>query len=292
MNKLVHHPSWLKIKLPGGEGFTKIKTIISENRVNTVCTEAKCPNKAECWGKGVFTFMILGDICTRNCGFCGVISGKPKETDYDEPYRVAKISKELNLKYVVITSVDRDDLADGGSSIFAQTIELVRKENPFCRIEVLIPDFKADEVSLDKIIEAKPDVLAHNLETVKRLYSYVKRKSNYDHSLKVLRYSKDKGMITKSGFMVGLGETEDDIIALMDDLRSVGCDILTIGQYLQPTKKQLPVEKYYTPEEFLRLKELGLDKGFARVESGPFVRSSYHAEESFNNSPINKINKL
>lgn len=287
MNRTVHHPSWLKIKLPGGESFTKIKTIIGENKVNTVCTEAKCPNKAECWAKGVFTFMILGEVCTRNCSFCGVISGRPTETDFDEPNRVAKISKVLNLKYVVITSVDRDDLEDGGSSIFAETIKKVRIENPLCRIEVLIPDFKGEEQSLDKIIEAKPDVLAHNLETVNRLYSYVKRKSNYENSLKVLKYSKHCGMITKSGFMVGLGETIEDIMTLMDDLRSVECDILTIGQYLQPTKKQLPVEKYYTPEEFEELKNEALKKGFKKVESGPFVRSSYHAEESFNNSRIN-----
>lgn len=289
MDRIVRHPSWLKIKLPGGEGFTKIKAIIDDNKVNTVCTEARCPNKAECWGKGVFTFLILGDICTRNCSFCGVISGRPTQTDYDEPFRVAKISKELDLKYVVITSVDRDDLEDGGSSIFAKTIELVRLENPFCRIEVLIPDFKGDERSLDKIITVKPDVLAHNLETVHRLYSRVKRKSNYENSLKVLDYSKQNGMITKSGFMVGLGETEDDILDLMEDLRKVKCDILTIGQYLQPSGKQLKVEKYYTPEEFEKLKEIGLKKGFGKVESGPFVRSSYHAEESFNNSRINLI---
>lgn len=281
MNNINRHPSWLKIKLPGGENFSKIKTVLNENKVNTVCTEAKCPNKSECWGKGVFTFMILGDICTRNCGFCGVTSGKPTYTDYEEPYRVSKIAKELNLKYIVITSVDRDDLEDGGSTIFAKTIELIKAENSGCKVEVLVPDFKGKEELIDNVISKKPDVFAHNLEVVKRLYPYVKRKSNYETSLKVLKYAKSKGMLTKSGFMVGLGENTEEIINLLDDLREVSCDILTIGQYMQPTKKQLRVEKYYSPEEFLELKRIALDKGFLKVESGPFVRSSYHAEESF-----------
>lgn len=286
MNKFNRHPSWLKIKLPGGDGFTKVKTIIGDNKVNTVCVEAKCPNKAECWAKGVFTFMILGDVCTRNCGFCGVTSGKPTYIDLEEPFRVAKISKELNLNYVVITSVDRDDLEDGGSSVFAKTIELVKLSNPNCKIEVLIPDFKGDETSLDKIINQKPNVFAHNIEVVKRLYPTVKRKSSYSTSLKVLQYGKTKGMITKSGFMVGLGENIEDIINLMEDLRKVECDLLTIGQYMQPTKKQLQVEKYYSPDEFFELKKIALEKGFKGVEAGPFVRSSYHAEESYISSHI------
>ena len=283
MKKVLEKPSWLKIKLPGGEEFTKVKSIISENRANTVCTEARCPNKSECWGKGVFTFMILGEVCTRNCAFCSVVAGKPNGVDVDEPYRISKVAKELNLKYVVLTSVDRDDLDDAGSGIFAQIVDELRRTSPDIRIEVLIPDFKGEKVFLDKVINSKPDIFAHNLETVELLYPKIKPKSNYETSLSVLEYSKMRGMITKSGFMVGLGECLNNIYELMDDLLKVGCDILTIGQYMQPTKKQISVKKYYSLKQFQDLKIQALQKGFKRVEAGPFVRSSYHAEESFHN---------
>ena len=283
MEQVLEKPSWLKIKLPGGEEFTKVKSVISINRINTVCTEAKCPNKYECWGKGVFTFMILGKICTRNCSFCSVVSGKPNELDADEPYRIAKAAKELDLKYVVLTSVDRDDLEDAGSGTFAKSIDELRRINPNIHIEVLIPDFKGEKSLLDKVINSKPDIFAHNLETVKSFYPNIKPKSNYEISLNVLEYSKLKGMITKSGFMVGLGETYDDVSELINDLVKIECDILTIGQYMQPTKKQTAVKKYYTPEEFHDLKLMALKKGIKKVEAGAFVRSSYHAEETFNN---------
>ena len=288
MEKVLERPSWLKIKLPGGEEFTKVKLVVSENKVNTVCNEAKCPNKSECWGKSLFTFMILGEICTRNCAFCSVTTGKPNAMDIDEPYRISKVAKELDLKYVVLTSVDRDDLQDAGSGIFSKCVDKLKQIDQNIKIEVLVPDFKGEKIFLDKVINSKPDIFAHNLETVKSLYPRIKPKSNYETSLNVLEYSKTKGMITKSGFMVGLGESLNEIFELMDDLVKVGCDILTVGQYMQPTKKQVAVKKYYTPEEFQDLKSNALQKGFKRVESGPFVRSSYHAEESFHNLNIIK----
>jgi lipoyl synthase len=271
------HPEWLKIKIPSGEEFTKIQSLIKDHQLNTVCTEARCPNKAECWGGGVFTFMILGDICTRNCKFCAVNSGTPEKTDLDEPGRVAKVVKEINCKYIVITSVDRDDLPDGGAGIYASTIELIRKEAPNCKIEVLIPDFQGEEKSLDMVLKAKPDVLAHNLETVPSLYHKVRQKAFYERSLWVLDFSKKHNLVTKSGLMLGLGETNEEIISVMHDLRNINCDILTLGQYLRPTIKQVPVEKYITPLEFEEFKKIALDLGFSKVESGPLVRSSYHA---------------
>lgn len=288
MEKVLERPSWLKIKLPGGEEFTKVKSVVSENRVNTVCNEAKCPNKSECWGKGVFTFMILGEVCTRNCAFCSVTTGKPNELDDDEPYRISKVAKELDLKYVVLTSVDRDDLDDAGSGIFAKCVDELRQTDTNIKIEVLVPDFKGEKIFLDKVINSKPDIFAHNLETIKSLYPKIKPKSDYETSLNVLEYSKKRGMVTKSGFMVGLGESLNEIFELMDDLVKVGCDILTIGQYMQPTKKQVSVKKYYTLEEFQDLKFSTLQKGFKSVETGPFVRSSYHAEESFHNLKYNQ----
>jgi lipoic acid synthetase len=281
LEQVLEKPAWLKIKLPGGEEFTKVKSVVSTNKINTVCTEAKCPNKSECWGNGVFTFMILGEICTRNCTFCSVVSGKPNELDADEPYRIAKAAKELDLKYVVLTSVDRDDLDDAGSGIFAKSIDELRRINPNIRIEVLVPDFKGEKNLLDKVINSKPDIFAHNLETVKSFYPKIKPKSNYETSLTVLEYAKLRGMITKSGFMVGLGESFNDVCELINDLVKIECDILTIGQYMQPTKKQTAVKKYYAPEEFHDLKLQALQKGIKKVEAGTFVRSSYHAEESF-----------
>jgi lipoic acid synthetase len=278
MNKTtINHPDWFKIKLPAGEKFTKIQALIKNHSLNTVCTEARCPNKAECWGNGVFTFMILGDICTRNCKFCAVTSGIPEEVDPDESARVSKVIKEINCKYIVITSVDRDDLQDGGASVYAKTINLIKKDNPDCKIEVLIPDFQGNEESLEIVFHAKPDVLAHNLETVPSLYSRVRQKAIYERSLKVLDLAKSQNLVTKSGLMLGLGEQREEIINVMEDLRKINCDILTLGQYLQPTKKQLPVERYITPREFQELKEIALNKGFLRVESSPLVRSSYHA---------------
>jgi lipoyl synthase len=273
----LHHPEWLKIKLPFGEEFTKVNSIIENNKLNTVCTDARCPNKSECWGRGVFTFMILGDTCTRNCRFCAVNSGVPGEPDFDEPYRVAEVVKEIKSNYIVITSVDRDDLPDGGAGIYAKTINLIKSENPECRVEVLIPDFNGDVESLKLILDEKPDVLAHNMETVPSLYPKVRQKADYFRSLKVLENSKRSGLKTKSGLMLGLGEMKDEIVSVMKDLRKINCDILTMGQYLQPTRKQVPVEKYITPAEFQELKEIALSLGFEKVESGPFVRSSYHA---------------
>ncbi|CUU10079.1 lipoic acid synthetase [Candidatus Kryptobacter tengchongensis] len=233
---------------------------------------------SECWSRGTATFMILGDTCTRSCGFCAVKTGKPTWFDLDEPKRVAQAVKLMGIKHAVITSVNRDDLKDGGAGIFAETIRQIRKVNPECRVEILIPDFKGDESALDLVIEAKPDILNHNVETVPRLYKIVRPQAKYERSLKVLDYCKRNGLVTKTGMMLGLGETTEEVIEVMKDLRKIDVDILTLGQYLQPTKMHLPVDRYVTPEEFEMLKRIGLEMGFKYVESGPLVRSSYHAE--------------
>jgi lipoic acid synthetase len=256
----------------------KVRNIVSDHKLHTVCEEARCPNMSECWSRGTATFMILGDICTRSCGFCAVKTGKPVGLDIDEPRRVAQAVKLMGIKHAVITSVNRDDLKDGGAGIFAETIKKIRELVPECRVEVLIPDFKGDEKALDIVIEAKPDILNHNVETVPRLYKIVRPQAKYERSLKVLEYCKKHGLVTKTGLMLGIGEKTEEVIDVMKDLRSIDVDILTLGQYLQPTKMHLPVDRFVQPEEFEMLKKIGLEMGFKYVESGPLVRSSYHAE--------------
>jgi lipoic acid synthetase len=271
-------PEWLRIKLQVNESFMKVRNIVSDHKLHTVCEEARCPNMSECWSRGTATFMILGDICTRSCGFCAVKTGKPVGLDIDEPRRVAQAVKLMGIKHAVITSVNRDDLKDGGAGIFAETIKKIRELVPECRVEVLIPDFKGDEKALDIVIEAKPDILNHNVETVPRLYKIVRPQAKYKRSLKVLDYCKKHGLVTKTGLMLGIGEKTEEVIDVMKDLRSIDVDILTLGQYLQPTKMHLPVDRFVQPEEFEMLKKIGLEMGFKYVESGPLVRSSYHAE--------------
>ena len=272
-------PEWLKAKVPGGENYSALKTLIDSRALHTVCQEARCPNMGECWNSGTATFMILGDTCTRSCGFCAVKTGRPVFLDKDEPRRVAEAVAAMKLRHAVITSVNRDELYDGGAQIFAETIREIRSRLPECRIEVLIPDFQGTEAALNIVLDAQPDILNHNTETVPRLYKTVRPQAHYNRSLELLHRAKEKGFLTKSGLMVGLGETMDEVVDTMSDLREVRCDILTIGQYLQPTKEHLPVERYVHPEEFAALKRTGLRMGFRYVESGPLVRSSYHAAE-------------
>lgn len=274
-------PEWLKIKLTTGENYKELKNMMRDKTLHTVCEEAKCPNIHECWANRTATFMILGDICTRACRFCAVTSGMPTELDLQEPERVAEAAQQMGLKHVVVTSVARDDLADGGASIFAATIRAIRERLPLCSVEVLIPDFMGSESSLRTVLEAKPDILNHNVETVERLSDKVRSKAKYRRSLELLARSKQiaPGIPTKSSIMLGVGEEWAEIIQTMDDLREIGCDIMTIGQYLQPTVKHLTVKKYYTPEQFAELKAEGMKRGFNHVESGPLVRSSYHAHE-------------
>ena len=272
-------PEWIRAKLPYGESYSKLLHLMRGKELHTVCEEARCPNLGECWGRGTATFMILGDVCTRSCGFCAVKTGKPTILDTDEPRRVAEAVASMKLKHVVITSVNRDELNDGGASIFAETIRQIRIREPKCRIEVLIPDFKGDKVAMDIVVDAAPDILNHNLETVPRLYSVVRPQAKYERSLEVLKYFKEHGLVTKTGVMVGIGERPEEILDVMKDMRKSDVDILTVGQYLQPTKEHLPIDRYVTPDEFAMYKKNGLDMGFKYVESGPLVRSSYHADE-------------
>jgi lipoic acid synthetase len=274
-------PDWLKIQLRTNENFTELKTLMRSKTLHTVCEEARCPNIYECWANRTATFMILGRICTRACRFCAVQTGRPGDVDRDEPKRVAESVAQMGLRHVVVTSVARDDLVDGGAALFAATIREIRAMNPLCGVEVLIPDFQGRWESLETVLEAEPDILNHNLETVRRLSDKVRSKAKYDRSLELLCRSKAirPHIPTKSSIMVGVGETWEEILETMDDLRRADCDILTIGQYLQPTRKHLPVERYYTPQEFDRLREEGMRRGFRHVESGPLVRSSYHARE-------------
>ena len=272
-------PDWLKVKLPTGDNYSDVRNLMRENKLNTVCEEAKCPNIAECWNHRTATFMILGDTCTRSCGFCNVKVGLPTELDLEEPKRVVEAIKQLNLKHAVITSVNRDELEDGGAFIFKECVRLLREEKPDCTVEILIPDFKGDKKAFETIMLHPPDILNHNLETVKRLYHAVRPQAKYDRSLNLISWFKERGLRTKSGIMVGIGETSDEVLELMTDLYSHGCDIMTIGQYLQPTKQHLPVDRFVTPEEFRMYKVEGLKMGFRVVESSPLVRSSYHADE-------------
>jgi lipoic acid synthetase len=276
------HPDWLKVKIPSGENYVKMKSLLKNVKLHTICEEAKCPNISECFNNGTAVFLILGDICTRNCKYCNVKHGIPKPLNKNEPKNVAESVKELNLKYVVITSVTRDDLEDGGASGFIDTINHIRNLNRNCKIEVLIPDFKGETESLKNIIAAKPDVINHNIEVVEDLFQYIRPEGNYRTSIELLKIIKkiDNKIKTKSGFMIGLGETKDQILNTMDDLKRVNVDFLTIGQYLQPSKNHAKIKKYYTPEEFKELNNIALDMGFKNVESGPLVRSSYHAEKA------------
>lgn len=272
-------PDWLRVKLPTGEEYRKVREIVADHKLHTICESGNCPNMGECWGAGTATFMILGNVCTRSCGFCAVSTGKPPETDPYEPLRVAKSVKLMGLKHAVITSVDRDDLKDGGSEIWARTVETVRKLNPGITLETLIPDFQGKWENLKRIIDVKPDIVSHNLETVRRLTKLVRVQAKYDRSLEVLKRLSDHGLTTKSGIMLGLGESEEEILETMEDLRTVGVSIMTLGQYLQPTRQHLAVDEYITPEKFAFYKQEGLKMGFRYVESGPLVRSSYHAEQ-------------
>jgi len=272
-------PDWLRVKLPTGKEYAQVREIVSKHKLHTICESGNCPNMGECWGAGTATFMILGNICTRSCGFCNVATGKPLAADLQEPERVAESVRLMNVKHCVITSVDRDDLKDGGSTIWAETINAIRRVSPQTKFETLIPDFQGKWENLQRIIDVKPDIVSHNLETVRRLTKQVRIQAKYDRSLEVLKRLKDAGVKTKCGVMLGLGETQDEVIETMDDLRAVGCDVLTLGQYLQPTRKHLPVAEFIRPEIFAKYKEIGLSKGFRFVESGPLVRSSYHAEK-------------
>ncbi len=273
----LRRPDWLKIKIPSGEEFARLKNLITGQKLHTVCEEARCPNMAECWNAGTATFMILGDVCTRSCGFCNVKTGRPVTLDLEEPYRVADAIRTMGVKHAVITSVNRDELEDGGAEIFAETIRQARIVNPGITIEVLIPDFQGVRCALEIVLNEKPDILNHNTETVPRLYRQVRPQAKYERSLQVISWAKEAGMNTKSGLMLGLGEELDEVLQVMEDLHIAGCDILTLGQYLQPTKEHLPVARFVHPDEFLMLKNHGLAIGFKHVESGPLVRSSYHA---------------
>ena len=275
----VPKPKWLRVKLPTGEEYKKVRNIVSEHKLHTICESGHCPNMGECWGEGTATFMILGNVCTRSCGFCNVNTGKPEEVDVFEPAKVAKSVALMGVKHAVITSVDRDDLGDGGSDIWAQTVRAIRKQSPGTTMETLIPDFGGNWDNLQQIIDVAPEVVSHNLETVRRLTKSVRIQAKYDRSLEVLRRLGKAGLRTKSGIMLGLGESKEEVIEAMDDLRSVGVNVLTLGQYLQPTPKHLPVAEFIHPDVFKELEQIGLEKGFLFVESGPLVRSSYHAEK-------------
>ena len=273
-------PKWLRVKLPTGKKYTELRGLVEKYKLNTICTSGSCPNMGECWGEGTATFMILGNICTRSCGFCGVKTGRPETVDWDEPEKVARYIKIMNIKHAVVTSVDRDDLKDMGSIIWAETIKAIRRMNPETTLETLIPDFQGNTRNIDRIIAVKPEVVSHNMETVKRLTREVRIQAKYERSLEVLNYLKKSGMSrTKSGIMLGLGEMEDEVLQTMQDLRNVGLDILTIGQYLQPSKKHLPVKEFITPEQFKKYETVGLEMGFRHVESGALVRSSYKAQK-------------
>jgi len=274
-------PKWLKVKMPGGPNYTKLKGIMRESDLHTVCEEARCPNIGECWERQTATFMILGDTCTRACTYCAVNTGTPSGLDLEEPIRLARTVVNLSLKYVVITSVNRDDLPDGGAFVFAQCIKQIRKNLPSCKIEVLTPDFEGNLDSLQVVMDAGPDTFNHNIETVRRVFPRVRAKGDFDLSLKILSQARkfNRTAVTKSGMMVGLGETMDEIVQTMEDLRKVDCELLTIGQYLRPSQKHAPISKWYTPKEFEELRKQAESLGFKNVASGPLVRSSYHAEE-------------
>ena len=272
-------PSWLKMKMPGGAEFSKLLNLVNDQKLHTVCQSAKCPNMGECWAAGTATLMILGDVCTRSCGFCNIATGKPPTLDLDEPYRVGHAVRTMDLKHVVITSVNRDELADGGAAVWAHTIREIRRQSPGTNVEVLIPDFCGNWDALQLVLDERPEILNHNMETVPRLYKRVRPQAKYHRSLKLLQIAKERGFTTKTGMMLGLGEEEHEIDAVIDDLVAISCDIVTLGQYLQPTRQHLPVERWVHPDEFDAWKVKGECRGIRHVESGPLVRSSYHAEK-------------
>jgi len=274
-------PEWLKVRLPAGPNFRELVGVMRTQALHTVCEEARCPNIGDCWERRTATFLILGNVCTRHCAYCAIAHGLPTELDVEEPARVAAAAAAMGLRHIVVTSVDRDDLRDGGAGVFAQTIRLLRERRPGCSVEVLIPDFKGDLEALHTVLDAGPDILNHNIETVPRLFRAVRHGGNYRRSLELLARARARGggWLTKSGIMVGLGETTDEVLETMRDLRTVGCDILTIGQYLSPGRDYAPIARYYHPDEFAALKAEGVAMGFRHVESGPLVRSSYHADE-------------
>lgn len=272
-------PDWLRVRLPTGEKYKHVRNLVSDYNLHTICQSGNCPNMGECWGAGTATFMILGNTCTRSCGFCAVATGRPDPVDWDEPQRVAEAIHLMEVKHAVITSVDRDELKDGGSILWANTIRAVRALNPDTTLETLIPDFKGIKENIDRIIAVAPEVVSHNIETVERLTRQVRIQAKYHRSLEVIRYLKENGMRTKSGIMLGLGERKEEVVAAMKDLRDNGCDVVTLGQYLQPTKKHLAVTRFVHPDEFAEYKRIGYEMGLDYVESGPLVRSSYHAEK-------------
>lgn len=273
-------PKWLRVKLPVGKKYTELRGLVDKYNLHTICTSGSCPNMGECWSEGTATFMILGNVCTRSCGFCGVKTGRPETVDWEEPEKVARSIKLMKIKHAVITSVDRDDLKDMGSIMWAETIKAIRRMNPETTLETLLPDFQGNERNIDRIIAVAPEVVSHNIETVRRLTREVRIQAKYDRSLGVLKYLKDQGMRrTKSGIMLGLGETETEVLETMNDLRKSNVDIVTIGQYLQPSKKHLPVKEFITPDQFKKYETIGLEMGFRHVESGALVRSSYKAQK-------------
>ena len=274
-------PDWIKVRAPHGESYDFLKDLMRSKKLHTVCEEAMCPNIGECWGSGTATFLIMGDTCTRSCGFCDIKTGRPAPLDWEEPERVAQAVRQMNLRHVVITSVNRDERKDGGAPIFALLIQRIREVQPGCSIEVLIPDFKGSEAALKIVMDTRPEILNHNVETVPRLFRKVQPQDHYEWAMATLGNAKrlEPDVLTKSGIMVGLGETFDEVVEVMRDLANLKVDILTIGQYLQPSKKHLPIKRYYTPDEFAEFKRIGLEMGFRWVESGPLVRSSYHAEQ-------------
>ncbi|MCE1201652.1 MAG: lipoyl synthase [Bacteroidia bacterium] len=276
---LLRKPHWLKTKVPAGKEYIQVREIVESHKLHTICTSGHCPNMHECWGRGTATLMILGNICTRSCGFCNVKTGRPLPADWEEPERVARSVKLMNLKHVVITSVDRDDLKDRGAEIWAMTIRAIKRENPGTTMETLIPDFDGREDLLRLVFDAGPEVISHNLETVRRITPWVRSRAKYDTSLKVLEQVVKAGIRAKSGIMLGLGETREEVLQTMDDLRSIGVHVITIGQYLQPTRNHLPVKEFVEPEVFAEYEREGLARGFLHVESGPMVRSSYRAEK-------------
>lgn len=282
----VKKPSWLKVKLPTGENYRRVRQLVDENKLHTICESGNCPNMGECWGEGTATFMILGNVCTRSCSFCAVATGRPTELDLDEPRRVAEAIHLMKVKHAVITSVNRDELKDKGAGVWAETIREVKALNPETTLETLIPDFKAQWDLLYQVIDQKPEVVSHNMETVERLYRKVRPQAKYERSLEQIRLTKERGLRTKSGVMLGLGETDEEVFRIMEDLVANGCDVLTLGQYLQPTKMHLDVLEFVHPDKFALYKEEGLKRGFDYVESGPMVRSSYHSERHVGNQKI------
>ena len=283
-------PEWLKVKMPSGSKYENLKKLMGDQMLHTVCEEARCPNIGDCWERETATYMILGDTCTRACAYCAVKTGSPTGLDLEEPIRLAKTVQTLGLRYAVITSVNRDDLPDGGAFIFGQCIRQIKKLSPSCKVEVLTPDFEGNWDSLKTVLDSEPDTFNHNIETVRRIFPKVRAKGNYELSIELLHKAKEiqADLITKSGIMVGLGETKDEIICTMKDLRAVDCNLLTIGQYLRPSTKHTPILKWYTPKEFKELEEIGLSLGFSHVASGPLVRSSYHADEQHSSASINE----